>query len=122
MTRRAKGAGSIYKDIDGYTEGLTMTDTREYFHADVHAITNAAADYIKTDAYISVGGARGCSLCTDRTLAEAIAAGHERCAVERIQFDTLEKFARRVRGGDMWIEVARAMEDPRMFQWVGVDA
>lgn len=101
---------------------MSARDPLEDFYADVHSITNAAADYIKTDAYIAVGGARGCALCTKRSFGECISAGHQRCAVDQIKFDTLQSFAKGVRGGDMWIAVARAMEDPRMFQWVGATA
>lgn len=97
-------------------------DPMEDFYADVHAISDAVAQAIKTDAYIFVGGANGCAQCVDRTMAESVAAGHERCAADRIKFDVLERFAKDVAGGDIWITIARAMEDPRMFQWVGVSA
>jgi hypothetical protein len=94
-------------------------DPQTQFYADVHAIRDAVAKDIKTSAYIFVGGANGCAICADRTMAESVAAGHERCAADRVKFDVLEQFARHIAGGDIWIAIARAMEDPRMFQWVG---
>jgi hypothetical protein len=100
-----------------------MSDPREQFYDDVHAIRDAVSAAIKTDAYMYVAGADGCAQCTDRSPAESISDGHIDCALDHARMKVLTDFAEHVKGGDLWIEIARAMEDPRMFQWVGkVDA
>lgn len=95
----------------------TAQDPAALYYADVRQITAAARKHVEQQAYLLTGGSDGCSLCKDRTLSEKVAAGHERCAVECIEFKAAHRLAANL--GEMWIPVSRAMSDPRMFQWVG---
>lgn len=94
-----------------------MTDPHDLFYVDVTTVTAAARKHVEQQAYLLTGGSDGCAACKDRTLVEKLADGHENCAVEFIRFHAAKDLAAQL--GEMWIPVARAMSDPRMFQWVG---
>lgn len=98
-----------FDDYDG--------DPGDLYYADVRQITAAARKHVEQQAYLLTGGSDGCALCTDRTLAEKVSAGHEDCAVAYIEFKAAHRLAANL--GEMWIPVSRAMADPRMFQWIG---
>lgn len=92
-------------------------DAADLFYADVRQVAEAGQRHVEQNAYLLTGGSDGCSLCKDRTLVEKVAAGHERCAVEAIEFAAAHRLAADL--GEMWIPISRAMSDPRMFQWIG---
>lgn len=88
--------------------------------ADIGHIADRVRQHIKNGAYIYNGGTNGCAQCTSkgRDMAARIAAGHETCAVEQIQWKTAQGLAASLSGFDLNIVIARAIEDPRLFQWL----
>lgn len=90
--------------------------------ADVAHIAAAVKRYMKNQAYLLTGGSNGCALCADRTLEESLAAGHRDCGVTKIRWDAAHELFATACDFDLSITIARAIDDPRLFQWTAPSA
>lgn len=102
-----------------------MSRRDENFYADARLIAEAVRAEADRSAYLATGGSDGCAQCTrggplrpepPMTFGERVERGHLDCA----EALAATKGARATASGmsEVWIEISRAMEDPRFGQWI----
>lgn len=97
-------------------------DSNDQRWADVAIIAAAVKQHLENRAYLLTGGSDGCALCKDKTTTERVEAGHVMCAENGIAFKAAADLAANASDFDLSIAIARAMDDPRLFQWVKAGA
>ena len=90
-----------------------MTPADETRIADAQLLANAVRQHASNVAYIHCGGSNGCALCQDRTFTQRLEAGHQRCAIEGIRWETAQQLAREI-ASEVWIPLYRTLQDPRI--------
>lgn len=106
---------------------MSEPQQRDEFWADAHLIADAVRKYAELQAYLATGGSDGCAQCTrggrltpdpPMTFVERVERGHLSCAEALAMTKGAQTTAANM--GEVWIEVSRAMEDPRFGQWLSV--
>jgi hypothetical protein len=99
----------------------------EQFYADAEMLALEVRKKADLAAYLATGGSDGCAQCTrgsanngkePMTFRERVERGHLSCAEALAATKGAQTTAANM--GEIWITIARVMEDPRFGQWIPV--